>query len=77
MVLDPPSHEQAAEVLWFGRRSGRVCEVERHPAFSDIALHTDDELAEALGAPIEERETIHVWPGSVYLRDIKAKAPSM
>ncbi|TCN44642.1 phosphotransferase family enzyme [Kribbella orskensis] len=59
-------------MLWFRRRSGRVCEVERHPAFSDIALHTDDELAEALGAPIEERETIHVWPLSCVQRVLLA-----
>jgi hypothetical protein len=30
--------------------------------FTDIALHSDDELAQLLGSGIEERETIHAWP---------------
>lgn len=33
-----------------------------HPVFTDIVLHSDDELAELLGERISERKTIHAWP---------------
>lgn len=33
-----------------------------HPVFPKILLHSDAELAEALGAGIVARETIHEWP---------------
>ncbi|MDX6294973.1 MAG: hypothetical protein QOH50_4048 [Kribbellaceae bacterium] len=36
--------------------------VQTHPVFTDIALHSDDELMQLLGSGIEERETIHAWP---------------
>jgi hypothetical protein len=36
--------------------------VPTHPVFTDIALHSDDELVQLLGSGIEERATIHDWP---------------
>jgi hypothetical protein len=33
-----------------------------HPVFTDLVLHSDDDLAELLGGRIDERETIHAWP---------------
>jgi hypothetical protein len=36
--------------------------VQTHPVFTDIALHSDDELVRLLGSGIEERATIHAWP---------------
>src|SRR5437867_12312984 len=42
--------------------------MQRHPFFTDILMHTDDELAETLGAEIVERETIHQWPLSCVQR---------
>ena len=39
-----------------------------HPVFADILLHSDNELAAALGSSIVERETIHVWPLSCVQR---------
>lgn len=33
-----------------------------HPYFTDILMHTDDELAEILRTGIVERKTIHEWP---------------
>lgn len=34
----------------------------RHPLFKRIVMHSDTELAGALGADIAERRTIHQWP---------------
>jgi hypothetical protein len=42
--------------------------MERHPVFSRIRVHSDSELAEALGAGIVERQTIHEWPLSCVQR---------
>ena len=42
--------------------------MERHPVFPRIRLHSDSELAEALGASIVERQTIHEWPLSCVQR---------
>jgi hypothetical protein len=39
-----------------------------HPLFADLLLHGDDELAEALGARIVGRATIHEWPLSCVQR---------
>ena len=36
--------------------------VQSHPLFNDILIHSDEELARLLGAEIVERETIHEWP---------------
>jgi phosphotransferase family enzyme len=36
--------------------------MQAHPYFSNLLIHSDDELSEALGAVIAERETIHEWP---------------
>jgi Phosphotransferase enzyme family len=33
-----------------------------HPFFTRLQLHSDEELAERLGLPIAERETVHEWP---------------
>jgi len=33
-----------------------------HPVFTDVVLHSDDELAELLGGRVDERKTIHAWP---------------
>jgi len=41
--------------------------VHRHAAF-DLWLHDDDELALALGSPLQSRETIHEWPLSCVQR---------
>ena len=35
--------------------------MDRHPFFSNILLHTNDELAE-LGLDVRARETLHEWP---------------
>jgi hypothetical protein len=42
--------------------------MEQHPVFPRIRLHSDAELAEALGASIVERQTIHEWPLSCVQR---------
>src|SRR5437667_10279494 len=42
--------------------------MQTHPFFPDILMHSDDELAEALGVEIVERETIHAWPLSCVQR---------
>jgi hypothetical protein len=42
--------------------------MQTHPFFTNILLHSDDELAERLGAEIVERETIHEWPLSCVQR---------
>lgn len=39
-----------------------------HPIFSDIRLHSDDELAAVLSAGITERTTMHEWPLSCVQR---------
>jgi hypothetical protein len=39
-----------------------------HPDFTDILLHSDDELTAAIGRRIVGRETIHVWPLSCVQR---------
>ncbi len=39
-----------------------------HAVFSNLLLHADDELSEALGAGIVERKTIHEWPLSCVQR---------
>ena len=39
-----------------------------HPFFTDILMHTDDELAQALGVNIVQRETLHEWPLSCVQR---------
>lgn len=33
-----------------------------HPIFSDLVLHSDDELSALLGAPVAERKPVHAWP---------------
>lgn len=33
-----------------------------HPVFTDILMHSDEELSEILGARIISRDTIHQWP---------------
>jgi hypothetical protein len=42
--------------------------MQTHPIFTDIVMHSDDELAETLGVEIVERETIHAWPLSCVQR---------
>lgn len=42
--------------------------MEQHPIFPAIQMHSDSELARALGAAITERETIHQWPLSCVQR---------
>jgi hypothetical protein len=42
--------------------------MQTHPFFTDILMHSDDELAETLGSGIVERETIHQWPLSCVQR---------
>jgi hypothetical protein len=42
--------------------------MQTHPFFTDILMHTADELAETLGVEIVERETIHQWPLSCVQR---------
>lgn len=42
--------------------------MQTHPFFTDILMHSDAELAEALGVGIVERETIHQWPLSCVQR---------
>src|SRR6266542_1143496 len=42
--------------------------MQTHPFFTDILMHTDEELAETLGVEIVERETIHQWPLSCVQR---------
>ncbi len=41
--------------------------MEKHPQF-DLWLHDDRELAEALGSPLTERTTIHLWQLSLVQR---------
>ncbi len=33
-----------------------------HPIFLNILMHSDDELAEALGSGVARRENVHEWP---------------
>jgi hypothetical protein len=47
---------------------GKNRRVSAHPVFPDIQLHSDEELAEALGAGIAERQTVHEWPLSCVQR---------
>jgi len=42
--------------------------MQTHPFFTNILMHSDDELAERLGVAIVERETIHEWPLSCVQR---------
>jgi hypothetical protein len=42
--------------------------MQTHPFFTDILMHSDDELAEMLGVKIVQRETIHEWPLSCVQR---------
>lgn len=42
--------------------------MQKHPFFTDILMHSDDELAERLGIDFLERETIHQWPLSCVQR---------
>jgi hypothetical protein len=42
--------------------------MQTHPFFTDILMHSDNELAETLGIDIVERETIHQWPLSCVQR---------
>lgn len=42
--------------------------MQTHPFFTNILMHSDDELAETLGVDIVERETIHQWPLSCVQR---------
>ncbi len=42
--------------------------MEAHPFFEGIWLHSDEELAAALGTEVRERETIHEWPLSCVQR---------
>ncbi len=42
--------------------------MQKHPSIPGIWLHTDDELARALGSRIMERKTIHEWPLSCVQR---------
>jgi hypothetical protein len=42
--------------------------MQTHPFFTDILMHSDNELAETLGVNIAERETIHAWPLSCVQR---------
>jgi hypothetical protein len=46
-------------------RDGRM---QSHPAYTDILLHSDDELVKTLATGITERETIHAWPLSCVQR---------
>ena len=39
-----------------------------HPIFTDLLLHTDDELSRLLDSGVVERETIHAWPLSCVQR---------
>jgi hypothetical protein len=36
--------------------------MQTHPFFTNIWMHDDEELAQALGIEIAERQTIHEWP---------------
>jgi hypothetical protein len=36
--------------------------VPTHPIFTDLVLHSDDELGDLLGAPVAERVPVHAWP---------------
>lgn len=38
------------------------CGMIAHPTFSDLQLHSDDELAAAIGGAIARREVLHAWP---------------
>jgi Phosphotransferase enzyme family len=42
--------------------------MQTHPFFTNILMHSDGELAAALGVEIVERETIHEWPLSCVQR---------
>jgi Phosphotransferase enzyme family len=42
--------------------------MQTHPIFTNIRMHSDDELAQTLGVEIAERETIHQWPLSCVQR---------
>ena len=42
--------------------------MQTHPVFTNLLMHSDDELAAALGVGIVERETIHAWPLSCVQR---------
>lgn len=42
--------------------------MQTHPFFTNILMHSDDELAAALGHAIAERETLHAWPLSCVQR---------
>jgi hypothetical protein len=33
-----------------------------HPVFTNLFLHTNNELSELLGSAIATRKTIHEWP---------------
>lgn len=48
--------------------SGKMEDVQSHPLFKDIVMHSDEELARLFGAEIVERETIHEWPLSCVQR---------
>src|SRR5207247_10946534 len=50
-----------------GRRLGNG-PMQTHPIFTNILMHSDDELAERLGVEIVEREMIHAWPLSCVQR---------
>src|SRR5262249_10503582 len=49
-------------------RSLRNSRMLTHPFFTNILMHSDDELAERLSVAILERETIHEWPLSCVQR---------
>src|SRR5437763_10046219 len=42
--------------------------MQTHPFFTNILMHSDDELVERLGVNIAARETIHAWPLSCVQR---------
>jgi hypothetical protein len=42
--------------------------MQSHPFFTSILMHSDDELAAALGVGVAERQTIHEWPLSCVQR---------
>src|SRR6266851_532395 len=42
--------------------------MQTHPFFTNILMHSGDELAEALGIAIAERETLDAWPLSCVQR---------
>jgi hypothetical protein len=42
--------------------------MQTHPFFTNILMHSDDELSERLGVDLVERETIHEWPLSCVQR---------